>query len=117
MEARRRELSCLKEVSGDDLLSESQWRRSGLEDAAGTGADVDDRADRAGTWPCTKVAPAGEPAMSKPEGWPIHFELLLGPMLKEEEVWGPDADVFIDDAVPRLCWLLLMGMEDGELVV
>lgn len=53
--------------------------------------------------------------MSKPEGWPAHLELLLGPTPKDGEMWAPSTDVFIEDVVP---WLLLMGMEEaGELVV
>ena len=106
----------MKVFSGDDLLSESECRRIGLNDKdteVEVGVD-----DRAGTWPCTEVAPAVELAMSKLERWPAHLELLLGPMLKDEEVWAPGTDVFIEDALPRLCLLLLMGMEEaGELVV
>ena len=102
----------MKEFSGDDLLSESEWLRIGLSDEdteAEAGVD-----DRTGTWPCAEVAPGVEPAMSKLEGWPVHLE--LGPTRKDEEVWVPGIDIFIEDDVPRLCLLLLMGMEEaGEM--
>lgn len=105
VEVRRWKLSCVKEFSGVDLLSDSERRRIGLSNEdADVEAVVD---DRAGTWLCTEVVPAVGPVRSKPEGWLAH------PELKDGEVWG--IDEFIEDAVPRL---LLMGMEEaGKLVV
>ena len=101
VQARRRKLlllSCVKEFSGDDLLSGSGI---GIRDE-----DGDVEAGVAGTWLCTAAV---EPAMSKLEGWPTHLELLLLPMLKDEEVWAPVIDEFIEHVVLRL---LLMGMEE-----